>query len=455
MTAGLTPGRLPLSAFAHPDPTAVAVIDLDESLAPRLATGGRPRGGERDGLVLVRLHQEPLAVVHVELDFDGISSAELLAAIWDQAHEAIDRHVRRRGCLPRVADPDAFATALSHRSRPCPQEMPRSFGRRAAVIVCTAGRGPQLERCLRSLLAQVGDFEVLVVDNRPADGGTRRIVTELAVRDGRLRYVAEPRAGLSVARNRGVAATDAEIVAFTDDDVVVEETWLSWLLDAFAEPDVSVACGLVLPLELQTEAQKRFECYDGFSKGLERRTFGPKTGQARGRLLFPYLNGVVGTGNSMAFRRDALIAAGGFDPALGAGSPVGAGEETCAFCAALLGGGRIVYEPRAVCWHEHRRDGGALVRQVSGYGTSVGAILTRALLTDPRFYLALAQAPAVLLAHADSSNAAGSQAGGPVAKRPAELDRVRRLGMLRGGVRYLQGRRRARRLGLSDAIAGS
>ena len=51
----------------------------------------------------------------------------------------------------------------------------------------------------------------------------------------------------------------------------------------------------------------------------------------------------------MAFRRDVLLAVGGFDPALGAGTPTGGGEDIAAFTDVMLGGGRLVYEPRSVC----------------------------------------------------------------------------------------------------------
>ncbi len=94
-----------------------------------------------------------------------------------------------------------------------------------------------------------------------------------------------------------------------------------------------------------------------------------RSGPIAGRLLYPFVNGVIGVGNNMAFRRAEIIATGGFDPALGAGSAAGSCEETWAFSKAILRGGRIVYEPRALCWHEHRKDGDALRDQIFGYGS--------------------------------------------------------------------------------------
>jgi len=448
----VTCGGLPLGVFEHSAPSAVALLDLDRGLTPVAPDGGPCRAGTVDALLLIRLHDEPLATLHVDGDVTSMSGSELLAALWPRLASVLAAHTATCGCGLECGDPLSLAAALPASNSASATAGPRDTGLSAAVILCTAGRPLVLERCVRSLLAQTrAPDEVLIVDNRPADGQTLRIAHRLAGEDNRVRYVAEPRAGLSVARNRGVAHTDCDVVAFTDDDVLTDPGWLSWLLDGFAEPRVGVCCGLVLPLELQSAAQKRFELYDGFCKGLERRSFTMRDGQGHGRLLFPFVNGMVGTGNSMAFRRRELVALGGFDPALGAGSPARAGEETCAFAAAILAGGRIIYQPRALCWHEHRRDEQALRSQVLGYGVSVGAILARAVASrDSRLFDAAARA---LVTLAGNGGTPEPDHGGRAA-RPAELDRIRRAGMLQGPLRYLQGVRRARRLGLHEHAPG-
>jgi glycosyltransferase involved in cell wall biosynthesis len=398
--------------------------------------------------VLVRLHGEPLAVVHVEGDPFLLGERELAQALGAGAGDQLRAHGARFGCVPPACELAGLGgSAITCPGRPRDRPQPS-----VAVIISTAGRPQQLVRCVGSLLEQtIRDLEVVVVDNRPDSGEVAAAVAPLAARDRRVRYVAEPTPGLSHARNRGVGETAAELVAFTDDDVVADPGWLAALTAPLCEPDVLAACGLVLPLELETEAQKTFERYAGFSKGLQSRRFDRSCGPAPGRLLYPFVNGSVGVGNNMAFRRAELLAQGGFDPALGAGSPAGSCEETWAFAQVLLSGRTIVYAPRALCWHEHRRDGAALEAQVFGYGTGLGALLAKAAIADRRFYPIAAGSLRIALAGRSDAGAARSIG---VAPPPRELLRARRHGILRGPVRYLAGLRARRSPAHLDGARG-
>jgi GT2 family glycosyltransferase len=454
----LTSGYLPVAAFRHLEPTAVGVVDLDRPVTVDAPDGRAWEADHRDGLLLVRMHRDPLAVIHLDRRLTNITQSALSSEIWPDIAAAVARHIEQYDCLPMPDSAHALAAHLDAHDGSCRAAIPVDPGASVAVILSTAGRDEQLARCVRSLLAQRrAELEIVVVDNRPGEGATRHVVEAIAADDPRVRYVPERRIGLSVARNRGVFETDAELVAFTDDDVVADPGWLEWLLAPFADANITATCGMVLPLELRTSAQKHFEQYAGFSKGTERHSYDLQAGPAAGRLLYPFLNGVIGVGNNMAFRRAELISAGGFDPALGAGSPAGAGEETCAFSRLILRGGQIVYEPRALCWHEHRRDGDALRRQVFGYGVGVGAIMTKALATDPRFCAAAARSLPIALGvirdrHVTASDRNGS--ADVMMERPEELLRARREGILRGPLRYAAGVVRARKLRLGDVIHG-
>jgi GT2 family glycosyltransferase len=300
------------------------------------------------------------------------------------------------------------------------------------------------------------------VDNRPWEPDRRAAVETLASEDGRVRYVAEPRPGSSVARNRGLAETSANVVAFTDDDVIVDAGWLDWLVRPLElDPRVAVTTGLVLPASMETPEQEWFERHSGFGKGFTRMVFDLDDHRVE-RVLYPYWGAAFGSGNSMAFRRSALVASGGFDPALGVGSRALAGGDIDAFSTMLVRGHRLVYEPRAVCWHDHRADRASLERQIFGYSVGFSAIMTKWALRRPRLLRDLAGA---LLRMSVPSTHHRSRGG---TELPHEIERLRtqlrmsrRQGILAlqlrgyalGPLFYIRSVLWARRLRLHEAIS--
>lgn len=119
-----------------------------------------------------------------------------------------------------------------------------------SVVLCTFNRAHLVTGAIDALLRQVADtpdYEVLVVDNNSTDG-TRAAVTGL-LGDPRVRYLYEPEQGLSTARNRGIAEARGAVIAFTDDDIRVDETWVGRIAALFeAFPEVGFAGGRVLPV---------------------------------------------------------------------------------------------------------------------------------------------------------------------------------------------------------------
>ncbi len=438
-----SPGHIPLSALSHGQPTAIGELELTRPLC--VTPVGVPSRDCADQLLLVRLHGDPVGLVHLDEPPQAETPATLATAIWGQLGAPLSAHASGHGCVAVPAGPRQLEAGLQLLSGPQPGlTAPRPPGR-AAVIVATIGRLDALERALESLAAmRCEQFEVIVVDNRPAETGTRELVERLA-RSMALRYVAEPRQGLAIARNTGMAAAaTAEFVAFTDDDVVVDPGWLSWLLAPFCEPAVQAVTGMVLPLRLDSAEQKRFEKYAGFGKGVVQERYDLTANRADDRLLYPFWGGMFGSGNSMAFRRAAIIAAGGFDAALGAGTATGGGEDIAAFTDVILGGGQLVYEPRSICWHEHRASEEALRRQVHSYGVGLTATLWRFAWRDPRFALAVARSvPVIIRLRRERQESQASEA------LPADLLRIEQRGRFAGPWRYIQSRRRLKRMGAS------
>src|SRR5215216_2688114 len=120
-----------------------------------------------------------------------------------------------------------------------------------SVIISTYNRCDMLSSAIEKLLAQERErvaYEIIIVDNNSTDR-TREVVESFIARGhSNLRYVFEPRQGVSHARNRGIAHAAAPIIAFADDDVVVSLDWVATIKRAFDE-HTSVDCigGRVLP----------------------------------------------------------------------------------------------------------------------------------------------------------------------------------------------------------------
>ena len=312
------------------------------------------------------------------------------------------------------------------------------------MVIATRNRPGQLVECLGSVLAGTESPQrIIVVDNAPSDNQTAELMALRTAQDPRLVYVREDRPGLAHAHNAALPHIDTDIVAFTDDDVLVDRRWLERLVRVFAE-DAQAVCvtGMIAPRELETLPQQWVEGNETYDKGLHRRVFDPSHKDGEHPLL-PYASGACGSGANMAFRVRYLHEAGGFETALGTGTVAMGGDDLAAFYDVLNSGHRLVYEPAAIVLHPHHREYAALRRQVYGYGAGLGAHLTRCLLRDPRMVLVLALNAASLQARAARVLRPPAVAGLP--PWPKDLVREHRRGLLSGPGRYVLSRYRISR----------
>jgi GT2 family glycosyltransferase len=239
-----------------------------------------------------------------------------------------------------------------------------------SIIICTRDRPALLQRCMESAQClRYPAWELIVVDNAPSDDAAAVIAERFGVR-----YIRETRPGLDWARNRGIAEATHDIIAFTDDDVVIDPSWLTGLAQGFADPAIMAVTGLVAPLELDTRAQMLFERdYGGMGKGMQGRRY-QRSSLRPGELIRVQ---TVGVGANMAYRREAFERVGTFDTALDVGTPAAGAGDLDMFHRVLAAGLAIQYEPRALVWHQHRREIGELHQLFYNDGRSFAVYLRK------------------------------------------------------------------------------
>lgn len=314
--------------------------------------------GHRD----VPNHYLPMAATQVA----NLASETIAPAVGHRLSPSVFQ-VALPGCSappPRDATPAELRT-IATLDRPLSRlsAVARSReGGSVSVVVCTRDRPAQLAQCLRSLLElSEAPEEILVVDNSPTSDATRQLVAGVPG----VHYVLEPLPGLSRARNTGIRDSAGDIVAFTDDDVVVHPGWITGLRRGFSESDVLAVTGLVLPAELDTDAQMVFERdLGGFGQGYRARRFDRRfldETKSRGAPVWR-----IGAGANMAMRRTAFARVGEFDERLGAGA-AGCSEDSEFWYRLLADGGVCRYEPTSVVFHHHRREMDGLKHQAHQY----------------------------------------------------------------------------------------
>jgi GT2 family glycosyltransferase len=334
--ATLTRKQKPARAPKKRDAVRIAVRAID--VAEPLRTIGKPLRPERLREELAS--QLPAALFH---DSQSINSWKG----WTDARQAI----AERLLPPPRSDESA------------PLTLPDDVS--VSVVVATCDRPEDLRNCLTSLTAQQTQrpVEVIVVDNRPGSGLTLPVVAEFPG----VRIIEEPIAGLSYARNAGIASSTGDIIVATDDDVTMPPIWLEALIAPFARADVMVVTGNTLPLELDTPAQQLFEQYGGLGRGYTRLEANSTWLNFYRRRAAPTWE--LGATANAAFRASIFAdpRIGMIDETLGAGSPTGCSEDTYVFYKVLRAGYTLVYEPNAYVWHRHRRDIEALKSQLYSY----------------------------------------------------------------------------------------
>ena len=210
-----------------------------------------------------------------------------------------------------------------------------------SVVIASRDRQELLRACLESVRRCTCEpHEIIVVDSASHDPeATARVAREF-----RASFIRTDIPGAGLARNLGAVAARGEIVAFTDDDALVDAWWVDALMGTFADPSVDASVGPVFVQGSEPPAAMRVGA-----------TIDPTTDEARfssadsgwfNRLAF----GAIGYGANLAVRRSTFERYGLFRNCLGAGAPI-PGDENYFLFSLVSHGGLVVNEPRARVTH--------------------------------------------------------------------------------------------------------
>ena len=245
-----------------------------------------------------------------------------------------------------------------------------------AVVIPTRGQGDQVRRTLASLLSLDDQtFEVILVDQSDDDSTADAVASFLS--DPRFRYLRSDTRGISAARNVGVEATRAPLIAHTDDDCEAKPAWPQSVIRAFAaHADADLLFGNVEtgPHPPDSFIPSYYVARESVVRGLANKT------------------DAEGIGACMAYRRPLWREIGGFDVALGVGGPFGAGEEVDFTIRALAAGKAVVETADVAVIHHGIRKwesgddlfyrylygiGGAYAKALKQYGLSFLVVMLR------------------------------------------------------------------------------
>jgi len=213
-----------------------------------------------------------------------------------------------------------------------------------SAVVCTYNRCESLKRTLKSFSEVVSpegySWELVLVDNNSKDE-TKMIAEEFKEGSGlNVKYIFEAKQGLSYARNRGINHSKGEIIAFTDDDVMVDRYWLSNIGRAFEEHDASCVGGKILPIWETPHPQWLRQDLHYMLALLD---YGDKPFYVKSPIVW---------GANFSVKADIFKKYGGFDTHLGRiPGRLFAGEETEFVRRILNEGEKILYDPDAVVHH--------------------------------------------------------------------------------------------------------
>lgn len=259
---------------------------------------------------------------------------------------------------------------------------------RMSVIICSLNGAAGVHRCIRALDAQTirSSLELIVVDDGSTDA-----TSEVGRSHGAIVVRHSANLGLAAARNSGLSAATAPVVAFLDDDCEPESVWAEQLLAGYSEGVMGVG-GPILPAG-----------QDGFILGyLERNNpLKPqevnlaKSGRLAYRLMLYLQRQWARTddlslrdvysfaGANMSFLRRPLLEIGQFDERFHFG---GEDLDLCMRMRFAYSSSRLTFVPKARVLHHFKVSTRDLLRRSHAYGRGSARLYRKWPSVPPTFF---------------------------------------------------------------------
>jgi GT2 family glycosyltransferase len=329
--------------------------DYRRYLTHLLATAGeRPLILSETGMDTIREgeeHQAELLAWQARAAFELGLSGFVVFAFTDEWHtggaEITDWAF---GLVTRERQPKrAFAAVGEVFAGPLPPQL--AAAPKASVVVAAYNAAATLADCLDSLKhLNYPDYETIIVDDGSTDSSAA-----IAEQSG-ARVVRVDHRGLAAARNAGIDAASGGVIAFIDADARADRDWLYHLVEAIVRRGAAGAGGPNFAPEPADAGAAAMAAAPGLPREV-------RAGDDRLSQL---------CGCNMAVARDALSAAGGFDPAF-----VSAGDDVDLSWRLAEAGGLLAYAPGATVIHERRTRLNSYLAQQRGYGRGEGLLWRR------------------------------------------------------------------------------
>jgi GT2 family glycosyltransferase len=223
-------------------------------------------------------------------------------------------------------------------------------------------------------------WELIIVDNNSSDNTKEIIENFINKSDLNVKYVIERHQGLSHARNMGIHEAGGNIIAFTDDDCIVDRYWITSISKEFHSGESIAGIG------------GRVLLYNKMDRPVSIRVYEEKIVLSSINRIF---NLIIGC--NMAFARPVFDEIGMFDTDFGAGTRLASAEDSDFLYRAYKKGLKIIYSPDVLVYHNHGRRNDEQINALNkGYALGRGAFYCK--------YILMADKDVIHLAYAEISS---------------------------------------------------